>query len=108
MEPLVRRNQAVTTGVQVGPVRQKAEAFMDDVNIFSSCRKDLALVDAVFRRYEALSCTLHSRSRKTKIMGFDSWQEEKQWELPWVEAVKSMRILGLRHLFLSRVHRSGA
>ena len=63
----------MTTGVQVDPVRQKAEAFTDDVNIFWSCCKDLSL-----------------------ILSFGSWQEKQQWELPWAESVQSLRILGLQ------------
>ena len=96
MEPLVRRIHNIVTGVPVGPCLQKTEAFMDDVNITSTNRKDLVKIDAVFMDYESLSCTLLSRSRKTKIMGFGRWAEESQWELDWVQPVDQMRILGIQ------------
>jgi len=96
MEPLIRRLVKVTSGVQVGPVCQKVEGFMDDVNIFSTRRSDLQRIDEIFHRYERLSCTLLSRSRKTKIMGLGDWKDEDRWELPWVESVRDMRVLGLQ------------
>ena len=68
MELLIRSLVKVTTGVQVGPVCQKVEGFMDDVNMFSTRRSNLRLIDEIFCKYERLTCTLLSRSRKTKIM----------------------------------------
>ena len=104
MEPLIRSLAKVTTGVQVGPVCQRVEGFMDDVNIFSTRRSDLRLIDGIFRRYERLSCTLLSRSRKTKIMGLGEWKDEDRWELPWVQSVTDMRILGIQ--LATSVHQS--
>jgi hypothetical protein len=57
MEPLIRSLVKVTTGVQVEPVCQKVEGFMDDVNIFSTRQNELRLIDGIFWRYERLSCT---------------------------------------------------
>ena len=96
MEPLIRSLVKVTTGVQVGPVCQKVEGFMDDVNMFSTRRSNLRLIDEIFCKYKRLSCTLFSRSGKTKIMELGEWKDEDRWELPWVQSVKDMRILGIQ------------
>ena len=65
MEPLVRQIHHVVTGVPVQPCLQKTEAFMDNVNVTSTYREDIAKIDAVFMDYESLSCMHLSRSRKT-------------------------------------------
>ena len=70
---------------------------MDDVNIFSTRQSDLRLIDEILWRYERLSCTLLSSSRKTKITGgLGEWKDEDRRELPWVQSVKDMRILGIQ------------
>ena len=96
MEPLIRKLAAIASGVQIGRVCQTVEGFMDDVNIFSTKRRDLLRIDETFQQYEMLSSTLLSRSKKTKILGLGGWKEEEEWELPWLKPVKQMRILGIQ------------
>ena len=36
MTPLIRKLAIVTTGIQIGRLRQAVEGFIDDVNLFST------------------------------------------------------------------------
>ena len=95
MEPLIRKLPSMTTGIQIGGLRQAVEGFMDGVNVFSTRRSDLPKIDDTFKKYE-LSCTLLSWTKKTKILGLSRWKEEVTWELPWVQPVKQLRVLGIQ------------
>lgn len=95
IEPLNRALNKEITGVQVGPTTQKIGAFMDDINATSTDLDDINKIDQIFRRYEALSGTILSRSKKTKIMGIGKWRNRSDWPITWLKSTDKLKILGL-------------
>ena len=68
---------------------------MDDVNLFRRKLEDLLTVDQTFLKYEDLSGTLLSRSKKTKVMGVCQYKEIENWPLHWLQKVDTLRLLGV-------------
>ena len=53
------------------------------------------MVNDTFQEFEQLRGTMLSRSKKTKIMGFEGWQGRTEWPVPWIQAQYCLRILGI-------------
>ena len=72
------------------------DALPTDVNIFSSQLSDLPRLNEIFEKYELLSCTLLSQTKKTMILGLGNWRGEEVWDLPWLKPVTQLRVLGIQ------------
>ena len=95
MEPLLLYIRRKIKGVQVAAVKQKDEDYVDDINVISSCLRDLGLMDMAFFKYEALAGMVLNRSRKSLIMGLGAWKGRHVWPLTWLQTVPSMKTFGI-------------
>lgn len=95
MEPLLNFIKHNIQGIQIGPVKQGSEPYVDDVTAVSSRLEDMRLLNKAFLRFESLSGTVLNRTSKTKVMGLGGWAGRERWPLTWVRTAPSLRILGI-------------
>jgi hypothetical protein len=79
VEPLLLLIEKMTTGLRMGTMVQRVEAYCDDINLVSTDLQDLRKVDEAVKLFEGVSGALLSRGKKCKIMGLGKWEGKQDW-----------------------------
>lgn len=95
LEPFLRGLHEVLVGFMVANIREKAVAFVDDVDIFGESERDILVADTLCGMFERISGAILNRNRKSAILGLGSWAGKKEWPLQWLSAPGTMKVFGV-------------
>ena len=56
---------------------------------------DFQKVDIAVQRFEAVSGAILSRAKKSKVIGFGSWNAKTDWPLNCLKTVKEIKVFGI-------------
>ena len=94
MEPFLVNLSPVCRGIRMGEVEEVDEPYADDVELLVEKEEDFAVIDKLFKTFEAASGAVLSRSEKSKVMGLGTWKNRVNWPLAWLQPVQQMKVFG--------------
>ena len=76
-------------------ITQILESYCDDINVITEDLNDIAKVEIIVSRFEAMSGAILSRNMKCQIMGFGKWRGRGNWPVDYVRPVEELKIFGI-------------
>jgi hypothetical protein len=94
IEPLLIKIEKDLEGIKVFNEKLCCRAFVDDVTVFVSSDQDISKLEIILENFCIWS---NSRVNKTKsgIMGIGAWSNKRDWPIPWLQTVTTLKALGI-------------
>ena len=94
VEPLLVQLTRKINGFNFHGQRLQVRAYVDDITIFTSCDRDVALAGEELEKFCQWTKSRVNKT-KTKALGMGSWRDRASWPLPWLTSAPTLTLLGV-------------